>query len=58
MTKFLMNLFAIPILTGLQILVMINGWGLNPESWAWIIGVGMFGNILVHILVIVGNKEK
>ena len=57
MTKFLMNLFAIPFFVGLHILVMINGWGLEPKSWGWIIGIGVVVNMLGHLVVALGNKE-
>lgn len=35
-------LFAMAVIgTGLQIMVMIYGWGLQPKNWWWIIGVGL-----------------
>lgn len=36
-------LFLLAVLsTVLQVLVLIYGWGLQPKSWWWIIGVGIF----------------
>jgi hypothetical protein len=37
MTKFLLSLTGFGIAIGLGIAVMINGWGLEPISWGWII---------------------
>lgn len=31
--------------------VCIYGWGLQPVSWFWIIGMSLFGNCVVPILV-------
>jgi len=33
------------IAIALSVLVMIKGWGLEPKSWWWIIGVGVFTRI-------------
>jgi hypothetical protein len=40
----------------LSILVMIYGWGLQPKSFWWIIGVGIFGQILVQIFIEIGKQ--
>ena len=34
-----------------SILVMINGWGLEPKSWTWIIGVYLVGSLFSSFLV-------
>jgi hypothetical protein len=43
--------YAIAIL--MQIGVMIYGWGLEPQSWWWIIGIGFFG-LFGHLII--GSK--
>ncbi len=43
----------IGVMVGLSVLVMIHGWGLQPQSWWWIIGVGFGFNVIAGI---VGNK--
>lgn len=34
-----------------SVLVMIYGWGLTPKSWWWIIGVGLFGQMVIRVLL-------
>jgi len=48
--NFLSAVFVLAVLIGLDILVKIYGWGLQPRSWAWIIGVGFFANLFVHMI--------
>ena len=38
------------IVVGASVLVMIHGWGLEPQSWWWIIGVGIFVTAMLHSL--------
>jgi hypothetical protein len=57
MTKVIVNVFGLIIAIGIQILVMINGWGLEPKSWMWIILLGTFGNLAVHLAIAISNKE-
>ena len=42
----------------LSIATMIYGWGVSPKSWAWIIGAGLFGQLLVMVLLLVVMKEE
>lgn len=46
MTKFLLSLTGFGIAIGLGIAVMINGWGLEPISWGWIIQGNIGGALL------------
>lgn len=41
-----------------SVLVMTQGWGLEPKSWGWILGVGFFGQIFAHALVALGKVEN
>ena len=57
MSKLLMNLFALVVIVGMQILVLMLGWGLEPKNWWWIIGVGVFANLIIHMSLAMANKE-
>lgn len=46
MTKFLLSLVGFFVTIGLGILVALHGWGLEPQSWGWIIG----GNIAASLI--------
>lgn len=50
----IVSMFAISV--GCSVCVMIYGWGLQPRSWWWIIGVGFF--VQVAIYAIVGRLKK
>jgi uncharacterized membrane protein len=62
MQKFLSLVFVICLIVGLQILVMIFGWGVHPQSWWWIIGGGVFGATILRALSDAlqkdGNKKQ
>ena len=45
-------LLVLPLTTAVGILVMIYGWGLQPVSWAWIIG-GYFAMFILGCLAVV-----
>uniref|UniRef100_A0A6M3IS46 Uncharacterized protein n=1 Tax=viral metagenome TaxID=1070528 RepID=A0A6M3IS46_9ZZZZ len=56
--KLVIVIFGLCIAVGLSILVMIKGWGLEPKSWWWIIGVGIFGQIFAQLIVKLGITSK
>ena len=59
MLRYLLSvLFVASLAIALQILVMIYGWGLEPRSWLWIIGGGVFGVTVLRGLLAVVEKEK
>jgi hypothetical protein len=43
--------FLICCSVALQILVLIHGWGLEPKSWWWIIGGGIFLMVFLRALM-------
>lgn len=53
MNKLIAATTVITLLVAIQVSVMIYGWGLTPQNWGWIIGVGLFGNVF---MTAVGNK--
>ena len=57
MSKLLAFVFIAALAVGLQVLVMIYGWGLAPVSWWWIIGGGVFGATAIRTMLNVVEKE-
>jgi len=53
----------VTVLTGfviaivVSVLVMINGWGLEPKSWWWIIGVNFIGLAFAQLLINLGASK-
>lgn len=39
----------------LGVLVMIHGWGIEPQHWGWIIGGGMASVFLTGCAVAIGD---
>jgi hypothetical protein len=56
--KLLIMLFAIAIAITFNVLVMQHGWGLEPQSWGWIIGVGVSGNLVARFVFEVARSPK
>lgn len=46
---------ALAVGISFSILSFIYGWGLEPKSWAWIIGAGFFGQLFALTLVEIGK---
>ena len=44
LASFVLTVFGMAIAITFSILVMINGWGLKPVSYGWIIGIGLIAN--------------
>ena len=53
----LLIIFAIAFGITMSILVMIKGWGVEPKSWFWIIGVSFFSSIITQILIKVAASK-
>lgn len=47
----LLIIFALGVAIGTNIGVGIYGWGLQPVSWFWVIGMSLIGGILVQVLI-------
>lgn len=48
--KFFLGVCGVSLSVITSILVMINGWGLEPKSWTWIVGVYLAGSIMASFL--------
>ncbi len=51
LAKIVVNIFGFVLLMILSIVVMIYGWGLEPKSWFWIIGVGIISRIILELMM-------
>ncbi len=56
--KFLLVITGLVMAMVTMILVMIYGWGLEPKSWWWIIGMNLLGNILSQLFILVSRDKK
>lgn len=50
MSKIAAGVFGLIVIAGIRILIMIHGWGLEPQSWGWIVGGGIVSALLAMIL--------
>ena len=55
--KILLTFVAMCVALTFSVLVMIHGWGLEPKSWWWIIGVGMGLQIFARTLFEIGKLK-
>jgi hypothetical protein len=55
--KFICVFFGISVSVGLSILVMIKGWGIEPQSYWWIIGVGVGGQVLAQTIIQLAGED-
>jgi len=58
MNKIISVLALFTLCMVINILVMINGWGLEPKSWWWIIGGTYFARTVVEIMSTVAKEDK
>jgi len=60
MTKILAQILlfttSLVINLGINILVMIYGWGLKPKSWTWIIVIYLIGQFIAYIFILAGKE--
>ena len=55
--KLLLSFFGLCLSVVFSLLVMINGWGLEPQSYWWIIGVGVFGQFISMTIISIANHK-
>lgn len=53
----IISLFGFCLSTVLTCLAMIYGWGLEPKSWLWIIGAGVFGQFFAVSIIKLSNDS-
>lgn len=56
--RFVCVVFGLVVSVGLGVLVMTKGWGLEPQNWWWIVGVGVFGQVLAAAIVQMGTTQS
>lgn len=56
--RLLVTVLGIGLSIFLSIIVMIKGWGLEPKSYFWIIGIGVFGQVFASYIVKLGIGKK
>ena len=55
--KLLLSFFGLCLSVVFSVLVMIHGWGLEPQSYLWIIGVGVFGQLFSMTIISLANHK-
>jgi len=55
--KLLVVVFGIAISMGVSVAVMMNGWGVEPKSWFWIIGASFFGQMLAQVVIETAKRD-
>ena len=55
--KFLVGVFGLAVAVAVSVLVMLKGWGREPQSWWWIIGVSFFGHVFAQIIIEVAKND-
>ena len=58
MKNFIITLLSAILMILATIAVMIYGWGLEPKSWWWIIGCGIFIRLLIALTEAIGKEYK
>lgn len=58
MEKVLSQLFLVSLAVGTTVLTMMFGWGLQPKSWWWIVGCGVFANTAIRLLANTLEEKK
>jgi hypothetical protein len=58
LSKIISMLTLIVLSVALGVLTLIHGWGLHPQNWYWIVGVGVGGQILVQIIMSAISGQK
>lgn len=52
----LLIMFGMCFAVIMSILVMINGWGLEPKSYGWIIGISLASQFFAQLILKVAEK--
>lgn len=57
MQSIIVSFFGLILGTILSVITMIYGWGVSPKSWLVILGVGLFSQFFLQVLVALGMKK-
>ena len=58
MVRFLFILMLWGVSLTLAVVIMMKGWGLEPKSWFWIIGGGIFMRGIIEVMALMGKNKK
>ena len=56
--SFLVMLFGFSLAILISILVLMKGWGLEPQSWWWILGGGVCVRLIAEFISMVEKSKK
>jgi hypothetical protein len=56
LASILLMFVGLAVSIGTSILVCINGWGLVPHSWTWIIVLSLLGQVTGVVIIQIGTK--
>jgi hypothetical protein len=48
---------GITLSLAIGIVSAMKGWGLEPKSWLWIIGVNLFGQLVAQLFIELSKKD-
>lgn len=55
--QFIVMMFGICLSITVTVGVMVYGWGLEPKSWWWIIGMYFIGQMIAQSIVAIGKAD-
>jgi len=56
--KVLLGLFGLTVAVVTSVLILRNGWGLEPKNWNWIIWGNLFGHLFAQIVIEVAKDAR
>lgn len=55
LAKIILFVAGLALAITVSILVMINGWGIEPKSYFWIIGFSFVGHCIAQAIIEIGK---
>lgn len=56
--RIMLMLIGMAGLIWVNIMVMIHGWGIEPQSWWWIIGASVVGGVVSQMFIELAKQRK
>lgn len=51
-------LFGIGIAMAVGVITMIKGWGVEPQSWWYILGFSFLGHVFAQLIIALGKRGE